>query len=322
MRFHFAARNLFALVLFIGSPARSDDGSGGDAFSERAKSDFNSLLRLCKPERMGYWQQRQNEFYAKYDAKFTQLESTREMLGRERNGKELQGFFAFTYLNEIRELQLNESTRLVEDLGRELLHERVTAQLMPAVNELEAQFGAFKGKSQSENLRNSYRQFLDLKRNIARLETEAPIKETYTFQPMSSAFASEPIKTQQYLIHDWHAAFEKVDQLRNQLQPIQDSITAARFFSPKDPVPWLPVATQLTFLLMALPGWIKSYHSDTPLWPVGLLVAVSMLFSIFLVFYSDETVLNILRQSIVPGLFILYWMARKKGWIGRARPAG
>lgn len=134
-----------------------------------------------------------------------------------------------------------------------------------------------------------------MQRSAATLETDAPVKYTFTFQPKANAYASEPIKTLVYTIHDWNTASAKVDELTQQLQPIQDSIQTARFFTPKDPLPWLPLITQTTFLMVAMAGWIRTYHSDKAFVTIGALVIISMVISVFLVFYSDETLMNILR---------------------------
>ena len=69
--------------------------------------------------------------------------------------------------------------------------------------------------------------------------------------------------------------------------------------------------------MVAVAGWIKEYQNDKAYRPIGLLVACSMLFSVFLVFFSKETLLNILIQSFVPGLFILHWIAKSKNWYHR-----
>jgi hypothetical protein len=314
---------LLCAVFFVVLLAQADDGSGTDAFCERAQSEFNSLLRLCKSDRVGYWRQRSDDAIQRYVAKSKELDATSKYLGRQSNGKELQEVFAFDYLNRVHELQLSETTRLVEDLGRELLNDRLTARLVPRIEHVEAQFATLRGKPQSEGvLQNSYGRFVELQRSVARIEAETPVKETFSFQPKDNAFASEPIKTVVYTIHDWNAALTRVGELERQLQPIQDTLQTARFFSPKDPIPWLPVITQLTFLMVATAGWIKSYHSDTAFWAIGILVALSMLISVFLVFYSDETLLNILRQSILPGIFILYWIGKSNNWFRRARKTG
>jgi len=305
-------------MIFVVLLARGDDGSGADAFCERARSDFNSLLRLCKSERSDYWKQRSNGAFERYVAKSKELQATSEMLRHEPDAKQLEQIFAYRYLNEIHELQLNDTTRLVEDLGRELLNDRAATQLMPKMKDIEAQFTLLQGKPQTEIVHHSYNVFLQLQRSVASLEADTRVKDTFTFEPKANAYSSGPIKTVVYTIHDWNAALARVDELKQQLQPIQDSIQTARFFSPKDPIPWLPVITQITFLMVAMAGWIRSYHSDKAFVTIGILVLSSMFLSVFLVFYSEETLLNILRQSILPGAFILYWIAKSKNWFRRA----
>jgi hypothetical protein len=298
----------FLLVLF----AQGDDGSGTEAFCERAKSEFNSLLRRCKSERVEYWKQRSNEALKRTIAKQKQLQATSEYLNQQPNAKELQAVFAYDYLNEIHEVQLVEATRLVEDLGRELVNDRYASELLPITKDLEVQFGTLRGKPQSERVQSSYASFLELQRRIAQIEADAPVKEAFTFQPMANAYASEPIKTVVYTIHDWNAALAKIDEIKQQLQPIRDSLQTARFFSPKDPIPWLPVLTQVAFLRVAIAGWIKSYHTETVFRTIGILVLSSMSLSVFLVFHSDETLFNILRQSLIPGGFIFCTGSRRK----------
>jgi hypothetical protein len=310
---------LFGWIFFAILLALADDGSGAGAFCERARSDFNGLLRLCKTERADYWRQRSNDAVERSLAKSKELQATSEMLGRQPNGKQLQQVFAFDYLNDIREFELNETTALIEDLGRELLNDRIASQLMPKITNIEQQFTSLRGKPSTESVQRSYIAFLQLRRSVATLETDAPVKYAFSFQPKADAYASEPIKTIVYTIHDWNAAFAKVDEITQQLLPIQDSIQTARFFIPKDPLPWLPLITQTTFLMVAMAGWIRTYHSDKAFVTIGSLVITSMLLSVFLVFYSDETLLNILRQSILPGLFIMYWIAKSKNWLPRMK---
>ena len=306
------------MVFLAALLTRGDDGSGANAFCERARSEFNSLLRLCKSERTDYWQRRSRDALERYIAKSKELQATSEILGHQPDAKEVQQVFAFDYLNDINEVQLDETTRLVEDLGRELLNDRVATHLMPEVKDIEGQFTALQGKSQTGSIQNAYADFLQVKRNIARLEADAPVRESFVFEPKANAYSAEPIKTVVYTIHDWNAALARVDSQKQQLQPILDSLQTALFFSPKDPIPWLPVITQITFLMVAMAGWIKSYHNENAFWTIGVLVVTSMLLSVFLVFYSKETLLNILRQSILPGAFILYWIARTKNWFRRA----
>jgi hypothetical protein len=305
------------MLFFIVLLARSDDGRGAEAFCERARSDFNRLLQLCESNRTGYWNQRSREAIEKYNAKSKELQATSEILRHEPNAKELEGVFAFDYLNQINEVQLDESTTLVEDLGQELLNDRVTIQLMPKVKDIEAQFAALQGNTQAESVQNSYADFLQLERSITRLKVDAPVKEAFVFEPKANAYSSEPIKSVVYNIHDWKAAFLRVDEFEKKLQPIQDKLHTARFFSPKDPIPWLPAVTQLTFLMVAIAGWIKSYHSEKAFRTIGLLVVTSMLLSVVLVFYSKETLFNILVQSVIPGGFILYWIGKNNHWFHR-----
>jgi hypothetical protein len=302
-------------ILMNAIVARGDDGSGTDAFCDRARTEFDQLLRLSRNERRAYWQQRYGETIDKFSAKSKELNLTAEMIAKEPDAEKLKGVFAFDYLNEMRELELDETTKLVEDLGHEILQDRISVRLTPALTEADAQFTTLKGKAQTDNLQRAYTALLDLKRRAAQIDSAAPAKETFDFEPMANAYASEPIKKKVYVIHDWNAALAKVDDLAQQLGPIQDSVEAARFFSPKDPSPWITIFAQIVFLAVAIPGWIKSYHEKVPLRTVAVLVVVSIFASVFLIFYSKETIWNVLRQALVPSGFILYWVARKKGWI-------
>jgi len=316
-----ALRTLTASALLLAVVAAwSDSGDGAKEFCDKAISEYNSLVSLCRPERANYWQGRYDDTVKRYNEKSAELNQTSEMLGRQPNGKELQEVYAYDYLNEINQLQLDQTTALVEDLGRELVNDKINREIMPAVRRLDPQFAALQGKPHAEYLESAYTAFLDFKRRINDLEAAVPLKETYLFEPKANAYATEPIKRQTFEIHDWPAAFAQVDVLRGRLQAIQDSVQTALFFTPKDPIPWLPVATQPTVLLVSMAGWVKSYHDDTAFWAIGLLVLCSMGISVFLVFYSKETWWNIARQSVIPGLFIVYWMAKYKGWVGKSKP--
>jgi hypothetical protein len=139
-----STRALSLVLILLGlAVARADDGSGADAFSEQAKSEFNSLLRFATPERNAYWRGRQQDALEKYLAKFKELQATSEMLARQPNGRELTSVFSYEYLNTIRELQLKQTTSLVDDLGRELLNFKATTLIMPHVTVIEAQIAAW-----------------------------------------------------------------------------------------------------------------------------------------------------------------------------------
>jgi hypothetical protein len=169
------------------------------------------------------------------------------------------------------------------------------------------------GKPEHRNLQGTLVSFQELKRQISSLEANTPVKSRYLFEPRANAYAS-PERATEYLIHDWNASFGAVDKLNGPLQSIEDQLKAASFFDPKDPVPWLPVLTQITFLMIAMGGWIKSYHSDKAYLAIAVLVVPSMAASVALVLYSQDTFLNIARQSLVPGCFILFWIAKEKAW--------
>jgi hypothetical protein len=304
---------LTLLVLLGIGMAPADDGVSADAFSEQAKSEFNSLLRSAAPDRRGFWQSRYQKAFETFLAKSRELQSTSEMLSRQTNGKELTSVFAYEYLNTIRELQLKQNTMLVEDLGRELLNAKADRQIIPLVASIEAQIAAMAGKPEHRNLQGTIVSFRESKRAISGLEGSTPIKARYLFEPRANAYASPERKTE-YIIHDWNASILAVDQLLPSLQSIEDQLKSASFFDPKDPLPWLPLLTQITFLFVAMGGWIKSYHSDKAFLTIGLLVIPSMFASVVLVLYSQDTFLNIARQSLVPGGFILFWIAKNKKW--------
>jgi hypothetical protein len=156
---------------------------------------------------------------------------------------------------------------------------------------------------------------LEVKRLLASAEHDMPVKHKFVFAPKSYAFSTTPDKVVEFVIHDWRAALSTLDGYRPRLASIHDTIEVERFFAPKDPLPWLPIITQLTFLLVAIAGWVKSYHGPSYR-AIALLVIVSMLLSIFLVFFSGETFWNIARQSVIPGIFILYWVGKEKNWWG------
>jgi len=283
-------------------------------FCGTADAEFQKLRPSCRKGRQDYWDTRAQAAIDKYIEKGKELEATSELLKRQPNGAELTKVFAFRYLNELHEVQLATKTALVEDLGRELLNDTANERLTPVFREIEGRFALLRKKNSDDALRRAYTAFLELKRAADRLETEVPVKEAFTFEPKANAYATTPEKVITYQIHDWSAGISKVDPILGQTQRIRDTIDSTLFFLPKDPIPWLPVVTQITFLLVAMGGWVKSYHGNAYL-AIGVLVIPSMLASIFLVFYSDETLWNIARQSLVPGLFILYWIAHQKGWL-------
>jgi hypothetical protein len=319
MRSAHSALIAVTLLSLLALVSRADQNDDVRAFCQRADADFQNLVQSCRSDRREYWQKRSQEATQQYLAKSQELQQTSAMLGREPNGKELQAVFAFEYLNQSNEIELTSKTKLVEDLGLELLRDRTDAKLSPALSRLEVDFASLKNGSKSAKLQDAYAAFLDLTRRASSIVDGVPIKYKYVFEPKANAYSEKPEKVAEYVIHDWSAGFKQVDDLQQRLQSIRDNVDTALFFTPKDPIPWLPVATQLTFLMVAMGGWIKSYHSEQSYWAIGLLVIPSMVASVFLVFYSKETLWNIARQSLIPGAFILYWMGRKNQWVARFR---
>jgi hypothetical protein len=304
---------LSALAIFL---CKADDGSQADAFCQRELAEFNSLLRLSNSERARYWQERYQQTIERFNAESNKLTQQNEYVKSQLKDKDVAGILAYDYLNTIYEVKLSSDTALVEDLGRELLKDRATAQLSPALRDIDTQFQKLQTKKDGQALQPSLAGFMKLKREAGELESNAPVKETYVFEPKANAFATAPIKRVEYTLHDWNAALNKVDELAVQLLPIQDNLRAALFLSPKDPAAWLTVTAQVSFLLVAIAGWIKSYQGGTGkayLVMLGL-VAASMLLSVLLVLYSADTKLNLARQLVVPGGFIIYWIGKEKRW--------
>ncbi len=309
---------LFSLT----SPALSQDSDAIASFCGNARSYFTTLEQRARAERKAYWDQRLNDGDARIQAKFDELRNEEEQLKNQPVWSQYQYIFAFKFLNETAEVRLDVSTRLVEELGKELLDDRVASTLTPAIVQADAQFKALAQKNPPESVQRSYGDLLKIERDVAAIHNGIGIRQSYKFMPRDNAYATEPSRTVIYEIHDWDAALKRVDDLRQRLTPVQDTLRTVAFFTPKDPLPWLPVITQLTFLMVAMAGWVKSYHDETAYWLIGSLVAVSMILSVLLVFFSQDTMLNILRQSIIPGIFILYWIAKKNRWLARLKPKG
>src|SRR5262245_27986360 len=118
-----------AVLAVIPPVCWADDGTGADAFCQRETSEFNSLIRLCKPERVGYWQQRFQQTVVRFNAKSAELQQRHAILKAPGGPRDVGAVFEFTYLNEIREVKLSDDTALVEDLGRELVNDRAARRL-------------------------------------------------------------------------------------------------------------------------------------------------------------------------------------------------
>jgi hypothetical protein len=98
-------------IFFISFLARGDDGSGVSSFCARSRSDFDDLVRLSGGERQKYWRQRADDAAEHLVAQSKELQATSELLSHQPNAKELQQVFAFDYLNETYETQLEDTTR-------------------------------------------------------------------------------------------------------------------------------------------------------------------------------------------------------------------
>lgn len=309
---------ILLIAILLGFTARVGAELNLDDFYQKAESEFQLLLALCPKDRASHWQERRSQALQAFIDKTNELQQVLKIIEKDPNREKIKQVFAFTYLNAVNEVQLETRTKLVEDLGRELLRNGVNEKLTSPLTGIEMELESLRSKSTRESLLKAYSSLLEVKRFISRIEQDVPVKYKYVFMPKANAYSSAPERVVEYVIHDWPPALKNVDEYRARLVPIQDVIKSVRFFTPKDPLPWLSIAAQLSILLIAMGGWIKSYHGDS-YWAIGILVVPSMVLSVFLVFYSDETVWNIVGQSILPGLFILYWIARANKWWDRFR---
>jgi hypothetical protein len=134
---------------------RADDGSHADAFCEREISEFNSLLRLCKPERARYWQQRYQQTVERYNSEAKKLQQEYDSLkGQIEN---VGAFLSYNYLNRINEVRLVDNTAPVEDLGRELLRDRAAVRLSPALLDIDEKFQTFKTRKRPASWKRPHR---------------------------------------------------------------------------------------------------------------------------------------------------------------------
>jgi hypothetical protein len=279
-------------------------------FCNDADSEFKLLLDRAPKERRVYWEAQHQQVDDAIAAKQKQLQETADYIGRQPDGEHLKGVYAFTYLNELNETELTTKTKLVEDLGKELFEEQVKVELSPFIERLNSQFALLQKKSAGVNIQNAYATFLEERRRVLNIGENLPIKISYTFEPKPYPFAS-PKKIVKFEVHDWFAAFDKVKKAKADFQPIEDAVESALLFTLKDPHPWITLLAQLGFLFIAIAASIKSYHGNAYK-TIGLLAASSVLASIVLIFYSDETIWNIARQSLIPGGFMIYWIIKSQ----------
>jgi hypothetical protein len=300
-------------TLAMSRPCYADDDPS--RFRETAEREFDRLASKCPPDRIEQWRAKKSEAFDKIQDKFREMEGLKKSLQRLPNWKEMEEIFPFIYLNSISEIQFELYENLIQAFGEDLVRHKANTDIVPLIDKLERSITSMKNPASREAQLQNLTTVLEARRLATRIGQEAPVMYVSKFSPRNSVF-STPYKNREFVIRDWAVTLAKLDELRAQLDHIEIAVSAEQSLQPKDPLPWLTIAIQMTYLLVAIGGWVKSYHGNS-FWAIAILVVPSMLVSVFMIFYSEETIWNILRQSVVPSLFILYWIGNERKWWSR-----
>lgn len=218
----------------------------------------------------------------------------------------------FRYLADIAELQLRNRTAVAEGVGAELLRTAVATRITPKLNHLQTKLLELRKSDDAASLRPAATTLYTSRAEIAELTSTPPIRVSYTFAPPGSAYDTHPSARGDFVLHDWEAALRSVHEIEKRIIAADRDAEVRRFLTPRDPRSQVSLVLQIAFLLIAIAGYIVSFAEQPKLAVIASIVAGSMLLSLALVFYSDDTLLNLLVQSLLPGGFILWWAWKKR----------
>lgn len=272
-----------------------------------AEKDYKMLRTKLPSQRQDVWDHVDFRRTQERSEWIEQWKRTDQYLRSQSNGEELVRTRAFSFLREFGERQLRDATYLVEGVGAELLAGRLKQFVTPELGKLRTRLETLRSASQPGQMTLLATELFDLQAETANLQQNPPVKERFQFAPPDSPYDRSPAVVGEFILHDWANALERADQLGSRLRSLDKNIAVQEFLRPRDPNALISLVLQLASLLIAVAGYMIRYTSNPSVSLVAILVICGMGLSLSLAFISSNTLLNIVTQSIVPGIFILWW---------------
>jgi len=294
----------FASTIF--NVAQAEDYRSLEDFIKQNKYEFKLLLSKSPPEIAEKWNKEYSKYVKSYVEKGEMLQYVKSILKKE--GKFDEGIFAYSYLNESHELQLERWTQLSNGLGLEYFNYIYKENLETIDSDIQSKFDKIENLSKLPQIASLLSEYFKIKREIQMMREFPKVKYTFKFEPISSPYSDEPDLVKEYKLYDWLGQSKEIPKLKEALWTINDNLIIEHRTRPKDPLFPLTILTQFAFLLAIIPGYILTYTEKRPVLVISLLVIVSIVSSFILIFISPSTWLNIMIQSMVPCIFGFAWL--------------
>lgn len=298
------------IFIFISFDAISDDRELEGFYVELGKT-YHFLLNELSDEEKIKWENENNKIIYKQQNYNEKYNFDVEYFKRHGNYESIKSILPYSYLNGINELKLNEKTELIERMGGDFIRKYYNNNVVVLLNSIESELINIENSNESLQLKSKLEGYLKVSREIEYFLKNPIIKTTYEFAPMVSAYDSKPKVLKSYVLHDWEGTINKLSFYVKELEDIKDSFLSFNRLKPKDPIGFISIGTQMSILLVTVSGYMISYTKKPSIKVVFSLVFSSMALSLIMIFISSDTVKNIAIQTILPALFIMYWVFTK-----------
>jgi len=223
-----------------------------------------------------------------------------------------EGVFAFKYLNAIRDYETFHLTILTNDLGETIWQQKyglIFDSLKQVTNDRLDEY------SNTENAKDFFDELLklrDLEKKVDSLKNEKYVKYKLVYAPTNNAYA-QPYKIETYVVYDWDKIYIESNNLIKSFNNLEGSIRNKEYLIVKDGNATLTLLFQVVTLLVLIIGLLKNYGFKVDFKILAIIITSSLIVSIYLMFNSKNTVMNILVNITVPSvIFLMYFLTKKR----------
>lgn len=278
-------------------------------YRDRCDIEFQSLCKLLSKTDAENWKKKSRDIdveYVKIGNKKQEEEESYKQINAE-------AIYAVQYLNSINNFLLPAKTKLVNSLADKVVKIKIEKSISLQIDSLDILFADYANTKKAINFEKIYHRFLNAKSNYININSE---RDTlfYTIYETKNNIYADPDSIDSYVVFNWKTRIEKFENLKKELDNISKEIKSKQFLIVKDPNPVIPLIFQFCTLLVVISNAVMSFGVKEKLSTIIFcLVILSLLTSMVLLFFSEDTLLNLGINVIVPGIaYIIYYKVQKK----------
>lgn len=278
-------------------------------YRDRCDIEFQSLCKLLPKKEVENWKRKSLDIdneYIKIGNKIQQEEDTYKKINAE-------AIYAVQYLNSINNFLLPAKTKLVNSIADRVVKIKIEKTLSSQIDSLDLSFANYANTKKAVNFEKAYHKFLNVKSKFLNIKSERDTLFYILYETKNNVYA-DPYSTDLYVVFNWKTRIENLIKLKKELEEISKEVTSKQFLIVKDPNPVIPLIFQFCTLLVVISNAAMNFGFKEKLnLIIFCLVIISLMTSMILLFFSEDTFLNLVINIIVPGVsYIVYYKLQKK----------